>query len=145
MIEETFTGLIKFVGKKVLCIIPARGGSRGIPKKNIIDFDSRPLLCWSIAQAQASKYIDKIVVSSDSEEILDVARNAGACTIKRPPGISGDHATTEDTLRHCLWHYDDYDIVVLLQATSPLREPKDIDKAIEKLVHSGCDSVFFSM
>lgn len=141
-VAAEWVGQKKRASKKVLAILPVRGGSKGIPKKNIILFDDEPLMCWSIRCAQASKYIDKIVVSSDSEEILDVARNAGACTIKRPEGISGDTATTEDTIRHVLWHYCDYDIVVLLQVTSPLREPKDIDSAIEKLVNSGYNSVF---
>ena len=128
----------------VVCIIPARGNSKGIHKKNIINFSGMPLISYSIKQAARSKYISKIYVSSDSQEILNISSEYGAEQIKRPENISGDYASSETALLHAIQDkkIDKNDIVVFLQATSPLRNFVDIDNAIEKLISTKSDSVF---
>jgi len=116
---------------KVIAIIPARGGSKGIPKKNIIDFCGKPLMAWSILQAKATPQIDEVYVSSDSDEILDISKSYGAVPIKRPDNMSGDTATSEQSIKHCLSVIDiKPDIIVMLQATSPLREKDELSKAL---------------
>lgn len=128
---------------KILCIIPARGGSKGIPKKNIIDFAGKPLIGHSISQAKNSKYITDVVVSSDSDEILEVSKLYGAITLKRPIGLSTDTSSSESALKHTIQTLNtDYDYIVFLQATSPLRTTKDIDNCIESLITNDLDSVF---
>ena len=105
-------------------IILARSGSKGIPKKNIIEFCGKPLIAWTIEQCLSSKYISNIWVSSDSDEILKVASKYGAKTIKRPDILSGDFATSESAWLHSIEFIekDNYvDIVVAPQITSPLR------------------------
>jgi len=127
---------------KVTAIIPARGGSKGLFKKNIVNFSGAPLLSWTIQQAQHSKYVDSVYVSSDNDEILNISKNYGALTIKRPENISGDISSSESCLQHFLQQVDDVDIVLFLQATSPLREAKDIDEAVEKFIEGNYDSMF---
>ena len=128
---------------KILCIIPARGGSKGIPKKNIIKFVSKPLISHSITQALNSKYITNVVVSSDSDEILELSKSYGANPIKRPDEISNDTSSSEDAILHTIESInDDYEYIVFLQATSPLRTTEDIDNCIEKLLNNNLDSVF---
>jgi CMP-N,N'-diacetyllegionaminic acid synthase len=131
----------------IVCIIPARGGSKGIPKKNIINVAGKPLIAWSIEQAQNSKYLkDHVYISSDCDEILNVAKKHGANVIKRPDDISGDKASSESALFHAIFEIeknsDKVDLVVFLQATSPLRESKDIDNAIDELIEKKFDSLF---
>lgn len=130
----------------ILAIIPARGGSRGVPRKNIRPLAGRPLLVHTIAQALAARCITRLVVSTDDTEIGAIARQNGAEVIWRPAEISGDTATTESALLHALDTLQvtgDYtpDLVVLLQCTSPLRLPGDIDRAVEMLLESGADSL----
>lgn len=128
---------------KILCIIPARGGSKGIPKKNIIEFAGKPLISYSINQAINSKYITDVVVSSDSDEILEVSKLYGATTLKRPEELSTDTSSSESALIHTIKTLNkDYDYIVFLQATSPLRTTKDIDNCIESLINNNLDSVF---
>lgn len=131
----------------IVCIIPARGGSKGIHKKNIIDVAGKPLVAWSIEQALNSKYIkNKVFVSSDCEKILSVSEDYGAKVILRPEDISDDKASSESALFHSIFdiekNYEKIDLVVFLQATSPLRETKDIDNAIEELINKDFDSLF---
>lgn len=127
----------------VAVIIPARGGSKGIPKKNIIDFCGKPLVAWSILQAKNSKGINSVFVSSDSREILAVAHNYGAIPIKRPNEISGDTASSESTIEHAIKVMDiQPDIIVMLQPTSPLRKPDDLSKAINQFRDDKVDSLF---
>jgi CMP-N,N'-diacetyllegionaminic acid synthase len=126
----------------IKAIIPARGGSKGILKKNIVDFAGKPLLAWTIEQAKKASYIDAVYVSSDDDEILEVAKEHGANPIKRPPEISGDKATSESCLLHALQHMNAPSAAVFLQATSPLREPQDIDHAIKKFNKEELDSLF---
>ena len=128
---------------KVLAIIPARGGSKSIPKKNIKLYCKKPLIYWSIIQAKKAKKIDKIIVSSDSEEILRFAKKLKIETIKRPKKISGDKSQTEETLLHSLnQQHEKYDISILLQPTSPNRKPNDIDNAIKYFEKNKLDSCF---
>ena len=128
---------------KILCIIPARGGSKGIPKKNIINFVDKPLISHSIIQSLNSKYITNVVVSSDSDEILELSKSYGATTLKRPTDLSLDTSSSESALLHTIETItDDYEYIVFLQATSPIRTTEDIDKCIETLVSNDLDSVF---
>ncbi|MBF0521909.1 MAG: acylneuraminate cytidylyltransferase family protein [Candidatus Omnitrophica bacterium] len=133
--------------KNIIAIIPARGGSKGIPGKNIMPFCGKPLIAWTILQAKASQYIRKVYVSSDSEEILQVSEKFGAKGIKRPDFLATDTASSESALLHALDVIEKesdqkIDLVVFLQLTSPLREPADLDKAIETLIAQQADSLF---
>ena len=88
--------------KKKIAIILARGGSKGIPKKNVLDFCGHPLVAWSVIQAKLSNKTDDVYVSSDSYEILEIANQYGAKTIKRPSNISGDSAKSEEAIYHAI-------------------------------------------
>jgi len=128
----------------IVAIIPARGGSKGIPNKNIIEFCGKPLIAWSIEQCLSSKYISDVWVTSDSQEILDIAERYGAKTINRPDSISGDSASSEDAWIHAIniiQKYRNIDLVFAPQATSPLREIKDINGAIEQMLNGNYDSL----
>jgi N-acylneuraminate cytidylyltransferase len=120
-------------GKKVLALIPARGGSKGIPRKNIVDLAGKPLLAWTIEEAKKSAYIDKLILSSDDDEIISVAREYG-CDVpfKRPDELAGDLASGIAPVLHAIEALPGYDYVVLLQPTSPLRLVADIDGAIQQ-------------
>lgn len=131
----------------IVAIIPARGGSKGIPRKNLMDFCGKPLIAWSIDQAQASQSVAEVYVTSDSQEILTVAAAHGATSIRRPAALASDTASSEDALLHALdfiaeERERDPDLVVFLQATSPLRTSRDIDAAIETLLTNQGDSLF---
>lgn len=127
-------------------IIPARGGSKGIPRKNLLNFCGRPLLYWSIRQALDAQNIDSVWVSSDDQEILDVASSCGARPILRPENISHDTASSEAAWLHAMQHIQglsiDLDTIVALQATSPIRQSNDLDKAYTKFKAEGYDSLF---
>ena len=127
---------------RVLAVIPARGGSKSIPKKNIIDLGGKPLMAWSIEAALSSKSITDVVVSSDDDSILEVAQSLGAITLKRPEELSGDRIQSEPVLIHVLKTVNEsYDYLILLQATSPLRTAKDIDAAFEKFLNEKNDAL----
>jgi CMP-N,N'-diacetyllegionaminic acid synthase len=117
--------------KRVLAVIPARGGSKGLPGKNIMNLHGKPLLAWTIEEAQKSKYIDRIILSSDDEEIIRVAREWG-CEVPfvRPMELAQDHTPGIDPILHAIQFCAGYDYVVLLQPTSPLRTVEDIDGCI---------------
>lgn len=128
---------------KTVAIIPARGGSKGIPKKNIIDFCGKPLIAWSILQAINTPEINEVYVSSDSDEILNVAKKYGADVIKRPVEIAGDTATSESVVEHALEVIGlPVETVIMLQATSPLRKPDDLSRAISQFKTEKWDSAF---
>ncbi|OJI07367.1 hypothetical protein BK004_01390 [bacterium CG10_46_32] len=125
--------------KNIIAIIPARGGSKTIPNKNLAPLGGKPLMSYSIAQAQQSRYVDMIVVSSDSEAILAEAKQLGAEAIRRPKQMSGDTSKMDLALRHALLQLDSIkgyvpDYIVLLQPTSPLRSVATIDRAIVAFV-----------
>ncbi len=127
--------------QQVIALVPARGGSKSIPQKNIAPCAGKPLLAWTIAAAKASKYIDEIAVTSDDDAILAVAKEAHTVTtIKRPPELATDEAEMVPVIKHALEFYR-YPICVLLQPTSPLRTGTDIDGALELLVSSGAKTV----
>lgn len=125
--------------KSVLAVIPARGGSKGIPKKNIKNLAGKPLIAWSILNAIDSKYIDNCIVSTDSKEIADIAESYG-CNVPflRPKELSLDESPSYPFMEHAINFYKEknieYDYFILLEPTSPLRETKDIDEALEILV-----------
>jgi len=129
---------------EVLGIIPARGGSKRAPRKNIRDFRGKPLIVWSIESGMNSRFIDKLVVSTDDEEISEVAKAKGIDVVERPDDLSHDFATNEDVMRHIIEKYDNYNWLVLLQPTSPLREGKDIDSCLLMAVKNrdGCVSYY---
>tara|TARA_B110000008_G_scaffold272594_1_gene305564 strand:+ start:344 stop:1048 length:705 start_codon:yes stop_codon:yes gene_type:complete len=129
--------------KKVVAIILARGGSKGIPKKNILHFAGHPLVAWSILQAKIASNIDEVYVSSDSVEILKIADKYGAKTIKRPEEFATDSAKSEDAIIHALNVLDDeYEIVIMLEPTAPLRNPEDLSNAVEMFRNKNWDSCF---
>ena len=129
------------MNKTFLAIIPARGGSKRLPRKNILDLCGKPLISWSIEAALKSKYISKVVVSSDDEEILNISSNFGADIIKRSYELANDTATTFDAIKHTINNLEKYDYIVLLQPTSPLRNEKHIDEAIELLEEKQADAI----
>lgn len=127
-----------------VAIIPARGGSKGIVKKNITDFLGNPLITYTIKQAINSEEIDDVYVSTDAEDIAMISREAGAQVIERPDRLAGDKADTESALVHALQEIRDRgsnpETIVLLQCTSPLRREGDIDGAINLVSEEGFDS-----
>ncbi len=127
-------------------VILARGGSKGIKRKNIIDFLGKPLLAWTLEQCINAKSISNVWVSSDDDEILHIAKKYGANPIKRPIEISDDEATSESGWLHAIEYLEhigiNTDIILAPQVTSPLRESKDIDLAVEKFKTEKLDSLF---
>ncbi|MBA4717700.1 MAG: acylneuraminate cytidylyltransferase family protein [Nitrosopumilus sp.] len=129
----------------IVAIILARGGSKGIPKKNIINFCGKPLVSWSIKQAKNAKNISSIWVSSDNKGILNIAKKEKVEVIKRPKSISTDKSSSESGWIHAIKEIEKkqkVDLVIALQATSPLRESKDLDTAIKKFKRINADSMF---
>ena len=125
-------------GKSAIAIIPARSGSKGLPGKNIRPLCGKPLVVWSIETALKSRYVDEVLVSTDGDEIARISTEHGASVpFRRPPEFSTDTATTLSAVKHALDYYRDnhgreFDIVVLLEPTSPLREDEDIDLMLER-------------
>ncbi len=132
--------------KKVLAIIPARGGSKGLPRKNIIDLAGKPLIAWSIEAALASKYITTTVVSSEDDEILTLAKKWASEVVERPVELAKDTTASEPVLQHALQIIQErlntsFDYLILLQPTSPLRTTAHIDAAFEKLFNSDANAI----
>jgi len=128
-------------------IILARGGSKGIPGKNIMDFCGKPLLAWTIEQCASSKLVRNVWVSSDCSEILTIAQEYGAKAIQRPISISDDSASSESGWLHAIDYIENIesaaiDLVLAPQVTSPLRETSDIDNALEQFISGNFDSLF---
>ena len=136
-------------GKTIIAIIPARSGSKGLPGKNIKPLCGKPLIAWSIEAGLGSRYIDEVMVSTDSEEIANVAREFGAFVpFLRPDELASDTATTFNVVKHVIEYYEDecnryFDYIVLLEPTSPLREKDDLDAMLEKisLIESDFDAI----
>ena len=131
---------------RIVGIIPARGGSKSIPKKNIKLFAGKPLLFHTVDETRKSSYIDRLIVSTDEKEVADIARSYGVEVVMRPPEYATATATTELALIHVvekLKENEGYeaDVVVTLEPTSPLRTCQLIDKCIEKLENSDADAV----
>lgn len=132
--------------KKILAIIPARGGSKGIPHKNIKDLNGKPLIAYSIEEAIKSRYIDKLIVSTEDEEIAAISKKIGVeVPFLRPKELSEDNTPGIDPILHAVkWLQDkgyNFDYVMCLQCTSPFRKHSQIDKAIEMLIEKDADSI----
>lgn len=130
-------------GRLVLGLIPARGGSKGVPRKNLRPLAGRPLIAWTIEAAQRSATIDRLVLSSDDAEIIGVATALGAeAPFVRPAELATDEADAMSVVRHALAQLPEpYDYLVLLQPTSPLRQAGDIDRTIEVCARHGAPCV----
>ena len=129
-------------GKRVLAVVPARGGSKGIPGKNLVLLCGKPLLQWTIEAAQNSRYVDRLVLSSDDEAICKVGQQLG-CDVpfKRPKILASDDATTVDVIKDIVDRLPGFDLVVVLQPTSPLRITEDIDQCLRMLVERNYSSI----
>lgn len=135
------TGFLMHKDKTFLAIIPARGGSKRLPRKNVLDLAGKPLIAWSIEASLKSKYIDQVIVTSDDDEILEISKQFGAETIKRPDELATDTASSFDAVKHAIENSAPCDFVVLLQPTSPLRTSRHIDEAIELLMSKNADAI----
>ena len=128
--------------KTFLAVVPARGGSKRLPNKNIKELGGLPLVSWSIDAAKQSRYVDSVVVTSDDLSILSIATKENVNVIKRPTHLAGDKSKTVDVLLHALEKTpDSFDYLILLQPTSPLRKAEHIDQAIEMMFEIGAESV----
>jgi len=133
-------------GKKVLAIVTARGGSKGLIGKNTKPLLGKPLIAWTIEPALNSRYIDKLIVSTDDEEIAEISKKLGAeVPFKRSEELSTDFAKSIDVILHAIKFFqsvnEHYDLVFVLQPTSPLRTTEDIDSALEYYISKNADSV----
>jgi CMP-N,N'-diacetyllegionaminic acid synthase len=129
-------------GKSVLALIPARGGSKGVPGKNIRITGGKPLIAWSVLAAKASRYVDRVILSSDDPAIAAAAGQFG-CEVPfmRPAELATDEADSMGVIRHALQALPErYDYLLLLQPTSPLRTSGDIDAALEQYLQSGAQT-----
>jgi CMP-N-acetylneuraminic acid synthetase len=136
----------KLKSKKILAIIPARGGSKRLPGKNIKPFFNRPLIAWTIENAKKSKFINKLIVSTDNKNIAEVSKEYGGEVIERPKKFAKDTTLIYEVIEHVtdhLYKNQKYkpDIIILLQPTSPLRTAKDIDRALKLFLKNECESV----
>lgn len=127
-----------YQNKRILALITARGGSKGIIKKNIKLLADKPLLCWTIDEAKKSKHIDRLILSSDDDEIINIALQAG-CEVpfRRPAVLAEDKTSSMDVITHALDQLEDiYDYLLLLQPTSPFRNVTHINEIIEKAIET---------
>ena len=134
--------------KKTIALILARGGSKGIPHKNIKNFCGLPLIAWSILQAKNVKGVNDVWLSSDDKKILSIAKKFGAKIIPRPKKLSSSTSSSDDGYLHAISFIEKNfyipDIIIALQATSPIRESKDIELALKKFKMEKYDSLFSS-
>ena len=128
-------------GKSILAIVTARGGSKGVPGKNILPVGGKPLIQWTIDAAHGSQFIDRLILSSDDPAIMLAAADGG-CDVpfRRSPELSGDSVSSIDVVVDALKRVPGFDIVLLLQPTSPLRTAADIDGALECMQAEGAPS-----
>ena len=133
------------MAKSIIAIIPARGGSKGIPRKNIKKLGSKPLIAYTIEEALKSKCLDHVFVSTEDPEIANISKEYGAQVIDRPASLAKDTSKTVDAVLHAIEYLEREGIhphtVVLLQPTSPLRDVEDIDAAVNLFLDNECDSV----
>lgn len=132
--------------RSVLAVITARGGSKGLPRKNVADLGGRPLVAWSVAAGKGSRYVDRLILSSDDPQIIRAARAAGGeVPFRRPARLATDTISIYPVLFHALDALKvPYDYIVLLQATSPLRLADDIDACIRLCHRAGAPVVSVS-
>jgi CMP-N-acetylneuraminic acid synthetase len=126
---------------EVVGLIPARGGSKAIPGKNLAPVAGKPLLSWTVEAAQGAQTLTRVVVSTDSDEIGAAARSRGAEVIERPAELAGDETPMLEVVRHALGALGGCDVLVLLQPTSPLRRSEHVDEAVRLLRETGADAV----
>lgn len=127
--------------ERLLAVVPARGGSKGVPRKNVREVGGRPLIAWSLQAARESRYVDTTIVSTDDEEIAAVARaHGGTVPFMRPSALATDQAPTIDVVLDALQRCPDHQWVLLLQPTSPLRLAADIDTAIDNCLKANAPS-----
>ena len=137
-----------YKGLSVLCIIPARAGSRGILGKNLQDLNGRPLISYVFANAMGCAEIDRTIVSTDSDEVAALATDSGLdVPFRRPSALAEDHVNTIDVLLHAMDHVEQnenhsYDVLVLMHATAPLCSSDDVSACIRLLASTGAGSVF---
>ena len=125
----------------VLAVVPARGGSKGLPRKNILAVQGRPLIAWTLQAARDSTVLDRVIVSTDDEEIAAAAaEHGGDVPFLRPAELARDDTTTHAVVLHALEQLGPYDYVVVLQPTSPLRTGADIDGAVRACISAGAPS-----
>lgn len=122
---------------RVLGLIPARGGSKRLPRKNILPCFGKPLIAWTIEAANKSRLITETWVSTEDMEIGRVALDYGSKVLHRPKGLAQDDTTTEAVIEHALSMLPDFDWICLLQATSPTRTHEDIDRCVEAAIQHG--------
>ena len=129
----------------MIALIPARGGSKGIPRKNLALLNGKPLICWTIEAAIKSDLVDDLYVTTDDKEIADISESYGAKIIARPTNLAEDNSPVIDALQHAVgtlasWKID-FDQIILTQATSPLRSEKHINEAIKLFRSKVCKSL----
>ncbi len=126
---------------RILGLIPARGGSLTLPRKNVLPLAGKPLIAWTITAALASRYLDRVVLSSDDDEIMAVAK-AWGCEVpfRRPAHLAAAETPTSEAVMHALEQLPGFDYVALLQPTSPFRTTADIDAAVEKCISARAPS-----
>ena len=128
-----------------VALIPARGGSKGLKKKNLYPVNNKPLISWTIESAISSHYLEQIFVSSDDNSILEIASKEGVNCIKRPANLAKDTSSMESVIMHSIEQIDKQGIgfkyIILLQPTSPLRDSKDIDLACKKFIQLKANSL----
>lgn len=130
-----------YLNKKILAIIPARGGSKGLPEKNIKPLFSKPLIGWTIEQAKECKYIDSVFVTTDNKKIANTAKSFGIdVPFLRPAELANDTSSSMDVVEHVLAHFENmhiyFDYIILLEPTSPLRKKNDLDTAIQLAIEN---------
>ena len=131
---------------KIIAIIPARGSSKGLPRKNVRLLNNKPLIYYTIREALGSKSLDRIIVSTEDKEITELAKAYGAEVIARPVDLAQDDTPSLPVFQHAIQHLEEVEhyhpeVIVILQPTSPLRIAEDIDGVIEKFLQTDCDSV----
>jgi N-acylneuraminate cytidylyltransferase len=132
-------------GERVVALVPARGGSRTVPNKNVRPLDGKPLVGWPIDVALETDAVDRVVVSTDDERIAGTAREFGAEVLDRPPELAADDSLVIDAIRHAVETLasrgETAQYMVLLEPTSPLREPRDVERCLDRLSGEALDSV----
>lgn len=133
-----------FQNKKIIALIPLRGGSKSIPYKNIKEIAGKPLCYWVLEAAKNSEYIDEVYVSTEDEKIKKTAEalGLGVKISDRPKELAQDTTPTESVMMDFIGRIEDFDLLVLIQATSPLTTSENIDRAIEQFFREECDSLF---
>ncbi|MEE8423934.1 MAG: acylneuraminate cytidylyltransferase family protein, partial [Thermodesulfobacteriota bacterium] len=136
---RTIKGLALYKDRKIIGIIPARGGSKGLPRKNVLPLLGKPLIAWTIEKAISSNLLDRVIVSTDDEEIAGISKEHGAdVPFSRPKELAQDKTSMMDVVFHTIDYFNSkkvsFDYIALLEPTSPLRKEDDIDRAIKELI-----------